>query len=136
MTEPEVSRIGLRSIGTLLEPLKHYLKFSKLWTDNVVFRLHCKVTAFILFLSSIIISVGQIFGDPINCIVDSEVSILRNTVPSHFIIFKVCKAFKIKIINQLYTEPITNLSLVNIKSIETSKKWGSPSSLLVIFWLL
>ena len=81
MSEAEVSRIGLLSIGTLLEPLKHYLKFSKLWIDNVVFRLHCKVTAFILFLSSIIISVGQIFGDPINCIVDS-VSILRNTVPS------------------------------------------------------
>ena len=96
MSEAEVNKIALLSIGTLLEPLQHYLKFSTIWIDNVVFRLHCKVTAFILFLSCIIISVGQIFGDPINCIVDSEVSILRNTVPSHFIIFKVCKAFKIK----------------------------------------
>ena len=81
MSEAEVNKIALLSIGTLLEPLQHYLKFSTIWIDNVVFRLHCKVTAFILFLSCIIISVGQIFGDPINCIVDS-VSILRNTASS------------------------------------------------------
>ena len=97
MSEVEVSRIGLLSIGTLLKPLQHYLKFSALWIDNVVFRLHCKVTAFILFLSSIIISVGQIFGDPINCIVDTvSIVILGNTQRRPFIIFKVCKEFKIK----------------------------------------
>ena len=78
MSEAEISRIGLLSIGTVLAPLQHYLRLPNLWIDNVVFRLHCKVTAFILFLSSIIISVGQIFGDPINCIVES-VSILTFT---------------------------------------------------------
>ena len=83
MSEAEINRIGLLSIGTLLEPLQHYLKLPTLWIDNVVFRLHCKATAFLLFLSSIIISVGQIFGDPINCIVDSvSILISRNTAPS------------------------------------------------------
>ena len=46
----------------------------QIWIDNLVFRLHCKVTALILFASCIIVSIGQFFGDPIDCIVDVSVS--------------------------------------------------------------
>ena len=71
MADEEISRIGLLSIGTILSPLRHYLKWSSLWLDNVVFRLHYRLTALLLFTASTLLSVGQLFGDPIDCIVDS-----------------------------------------------------------------
>ena len=43
--------------------------FFQVWIDNFVFRLHCKVTVFILFVACVLVSVGQFFGDPIDCIV-------------------------------------------------------------------
>jgi len=60
-------------LGSVLSPLKHYTKFSQVWIDNFVFRLHCKVTVFILFVACVLVSVGQFFGDPIDCIVASEI---------------------------------------------------------------
>ena len=71
MADEEGTKIGLTSIWSILRPLKHYLHFSSLWLDNVVFRLHCRVTAFIFFVSSTIVSIGQLFGDPIECLVDT-----------------------------------------------------------------
>ena len=76
MADEEVTRIGLLSVGSLLSPLSHYLKCSSLWLDNVVFRLHSRVTAFMLLACSIFTSVGQMFGDPIDCVV-SAVGISR-----------------------------------------------------------
>ena len=35
-----------------------------------MFRLHCKVTVLILFTCCTVVSVGQFFGDPIDCIVE------------------------------------------------------------------
>ena len=35
-----------------------------------MFRLHSRVTVLILFASCIIVSMGQFFGDPIDCLVD------------------------------------------------------------------
>ena len=43
--------------------------FFQVWIDNFVFRLHCKVTVFILFVACVLVSVGQFLGDPIDCIV-------------------------------------------------------------------
>ena len=50
------------------EKLMHGI-FFQVWIDNFVFRLHCKVTVFILFVACVLVSVGQFFGDPIDCIV-------------------------------------------------------------------
>ena len=76
MGDDEGSRIGLMYIGTILSPLKHYFRVSKVSLDNVVFRLHSRVTAFMLLACSIFTSVGQMFGDPIDCVV-SAVGISR-----------------------------------------------------------
>lgn len=63
--------VKLGFVGDLLKPLQHYIKFPKIWIDNSVFRLHCKATAFMIFVSCTVVSVGQFFGDPIDCIVDT-----------------------------------------------------------------
>lgn len=73
MGENSKMGLGLRYLGPVLEPLKNYTKFSKLWIDNFVFRLHCKLSVLILFGSCIIVTMGQVFGDPIDCIVDNEI---------------------------------------------------------------
>ena len=81
MGDDEGSRIGLMYIGTILSPLKHYFRVSKVSLDNVVFRLHYRLTALFLFTASTILSVGQMFGDPIDCIVDSvSISTVTNTI--------------------------------------------------------
>ena len=44
-----------------------------------MFRLHCKVTALILFTCCVLVSVGQFFGDPIDCMVDEIPSGVMDT---------------------------------------------------------
>ena len=51
----------------LLKSAKTILKTDDLTIDNVVFKLHYKVTVAILVGSSIIGVAKQYFGDPINC---------------------------------------------------------------------
>jgi len=63
-----------REVAPLLDLVKGvaspYIKFPKIWVDNYVFRLHCKLTALILFLSCTLVSIGMYWGDPIDCIVE------------------------------------------------------------------
>ncbi len=43
------------------------LKFESVATDNLVFRLHYKVTISLLIVSSGLLAAKQFFGDPIDC---------------------------------------------------------------------
>ena len=51
----------------LLRSAKGILKTDDLTIDNVVFKLHYRVTVAILISSSLIGVAKQYFGDPINC---------------------------------------------------------------------
>ena len=53
--------------------ISSYEVFCQVWIDNFVFRLHSRVTVLILFASCIIVSIGQFFGDPIDCLVDVSI---------------------------------------------------------------
>jgi len=63
--------VKITFVRDVFQPLLHYIKFPKIWIDNTVFRLHCKASAFIIFACCIVVSMGQFFGDPIDCIVDT-----------------------------------------------------------------
>ena len=62
--------VSLKFIGGILDSVKSYTSLPKVWTTNLVFQLHCNVSALILFTSCIFVTAGQFFGDPIDCIVD------------------------------------------------------------------
>jgi len=62
--------VKLGDVRALFQPLQHYIKFPKIWIDNAVFRLHCKASAFMIFVCCTVVSIGQFFGDPIDCIVE------------------------------------------------------------------
>ena len=84
--------VKLGFVGDTLSAIKHYTNFnskvptylthfmnfnlqlsSQIWIDNFVFRLHSQVTVLFLFGSCIIVSIGQFFGDPIDCLVDVSI---------------------------------------------------------------
>ena len=56
----------------LLHSAKGILKTDELTIDNVVFKLHYRVTVAILIGSSLIGVAKQYFGDPINCQVATD----------------------------------------------------------------
>ena len=58
----------------LLHSAKGILKTDELTIDNVVFKLHYRVTVAILIGSSLIGVAKQYFGDPINCQVEIYMS--------------------------------------------------------------
>jgi len=57
-------------IGDILASVKPYVSFPKIWTTNVVFQLHSKVSALLLFTACLCVTAAQFFGDPIDCIVE------------------------------------------------------------------
>lgn len=57
----------------LLQPLKSLLSRDPVLIDNIVFRLHCRVTVLILLTCSILISAKQYVGEPISCITDASI---------------------------------------------------------------
>jgi hypothetical protein len=57
----------------LLSSAKTYLKSDELTIDNVVFKLHYRLTVALLIGSSMIRVAKQYFGDPINCQVSHQV---------------------------------------------------------------
>jgi len=59
------------SILALFEPIKKLLKLEKVAIDNVVFRLHYKVTVATFLMFTVLITAKQFFGDPINCHVET-----------------------------------------------------------------
>ena len=44
-----------------------------------MFRLHCKVTVLLLFTCCVVVSEGQFFGDPIDCMVEEIPSSIMDT---------------------------------------------------------
>ena len=58
----------------LVKGLKTFLKIDDLTIDNIVFKLHYRVTVAILVGSSLVGVAKQDFGDPINCQTSSGVS--------------------------------------------------------------
>lgn len=58
----------------LVKGLKSFLKIDELTIDNIVFKLHYRVTVAILVGSSLVGVAKQYFGDPINCQTSSGVS--------------------------------------------------------------
>ena len=62
--------VKLTFIGDILAVVKPYASFPKVWTTNVVFQLHSKVSALLLFTSCLCVTAAQFFGDPIDCIVE------------------------------------------------------------------
>ena len=58
----------------LVKGLKTFLKINDLTIDNIVFKLHYRVTVAILVGSSLVGVAKQYFGDPINCQTSSGVS--------------------------------------------------------------
>jgi len=54
----------------VLSALQSHLKFDAVCIDNNVFRLHYKATVMVFTAASILVTSGQYFGDPIDCMVD------------------------------------------------------------------
>ena len=50
--------------------IKDYIGWDKHRIDGFIFRLHSKTTYIILLTFAIIITLGQIVGDPIDCVVE------------------------------------------------------------------
>ena len=73
--------VSLKFIGDILGSVKSYTSFPKVWTTNVVFQLHCKVSALFLFASCMFVTAGQFFGDPIDCIVDKVLPLPSSLPP-------------------------------------------------------
>ena len=62
--------VKLTFVGDILASVKPYVSFPKIWTTNMVFQLHSKVSALLLFTSCLCVTAAQFFGDPIDCIVE------------------------------------------------------------------
>ncbi|KAL0273073.1 UNVERIFIED_CONTAM: hypothetical protein PYX00_005832 [Menopon gallinae] len=56
----------------LLTNVKYLIKLDQVCIDNNVFRLHYKATSFLLAICSIIVTSKQYIGDPIDCVLDSN----------------------------------------------------------------
>ena len=64
----------------LFGEVKDLLKLESTAIDNIVFRLHYKVTGIILLACSILVTSKTYIGDPIDCIVEEiepDVSVLN-----------------------------------------------------------
>lgn len=55
-----------------LKPIAGLLKNKDVDIYNNVFKLHTKITVFLLIIFSLIVSMTQYFGDPVECITDSK----------------------------------------------------------------
>jgi len=56
------------------DPLMKFLKLEKIETDNLIFRLHYKVTFPVFILFSAMLTGNQYFGNPIDCLTQAGVS--------------------------------------------------------------
>lgn len=55
------------------EFVKNLMNYSNIITDNLVFRLHYRVTAILLVFCSLMVSARMMFGNPIECLAGSGV---------------------------------------------------------------
>ena len=51
--------VKLTFVGDILASVKPYVSFPKIWTTNMVFQLHSKVSALLLFTSCHSLSTGR-----------------------------------------------------------------------------
>lgn len=56
----------------LFMPIRSFLKFHDVYTDNNIFRLHYKLTVIILLVCTLLVTSKQFFGEPIHCISEGE----------------------------------------------------------------
>ncbi|CAH0723174.1 unnamed protein product, partial [Brenthis ino] len=56
----------------LFMPIRSFLKFQNVYTDNNIFRLHYKLTVIILLVCTLLVTSKQFFGEPIHCISEGE----------------------------------------------------------------
>lgn len=60
-------------MGDLSETIRNFLRNKKVNIDNVVFKLHYKVTVTLLLTFSFFVTSKQYFGNPIECDADGKV---------------------------------------------------------------
>ena len=68
----------IKMIG-FFKSLKGFLKLDSVWIDNLIFRLHYKVTVMIFVAASLMVTSKQYIGDPIDCMVDGVPSRIMDT---------------------------------------------------------
>ncbi|EAA11594.3 AGAP006241-PA [Anopheles gambiae str. PEST] len=54
-----------------VRPLQSILQIKQVNSTDLVWRLHCRVTVFLLLLASLLLSARQYFGNPIDCVIGS-----------------------------------------------------------------
>lgn len=59
-------------VDNIFESVKHLFKPDKVITDNQVFRLHYRMTTAFLMISSLLVVATEVFGDPIDCIINAD----------------------------------------------------------------
>ena len=59
--------------------LNGFLKLDSIWIDNVIFRLHYKVTVIMFITACALVTSKQYFGDPIDCMVDGVPTKIMDT---------------------------------------------------------
>jgi hypothetical protein len=57
----------------LLTPLKKYVAVKNINTSNNVFKLHTKLTVYVLIFATVLLSAHQYFGNPIDCVIKAEI---------------------------------------------------------------
>lgn len=63
----------------IFHSIKGFLRLDRVCIDNLIFRLHYKVTVIILVISSLLVTSTQYFGDPIDCIMNDAPSRTMDT---------------------------------------------------------
>lgn len=57
----------------LFAPIKCLLQEETVRVDNVVFRLHSRVTVLLLLVCTILVTAKQYIGEPISCMTDASI---------------------------------------------------------------
>jgi len=57
----------------LFAPIKCLLQEESVRVDNVVFRLHSRVTVLLLLVCTILVTAKQYIGEPISCMTDASI---------------------------------------------------------------
>lgn len=57
----------------LFAPIKCLLQEEPVRVDNVVFRLHSRVTVFLLLVCTVLVTAKQYIGEPISCMTDASI---------------------------------------------------------------
>ncbi|KAL4708713.1 hypothetical protein ACJJTC_017392 [Scirpophaga incertulas] len=67
----------------LFKPVRGFLKYNNVCTDNNIFRLHYKATVMMLLIFTLMVTSKQFFGEPIHCMSDSEDDSNKDAINSY-----------------------------------------------------